>query len=212
MELNLNRFISFEGIDFSGKTTQINLLKEFLTGHGLQMYVLREPGGTILSEQIRTILLDKAHSNMTSIAEIFLYSAARNQLVMERIRPLLQKGYYVIADRYVDSTTAYQGYGRQLDPEMVRQINRAATQGIMPGITFYLEVSPEIATERLKNSDKMADRLEDQGIDFYKRVFEGYKEICNKNSSRVYNIDGTQTVEVVHKKIISIIKSKAMDI
>lgn len=208
MKLDLNRFISFEGIDFSGKSTQISLLKEFLTGKGLKVYVLREPGGTILSEQIREILLDKKHSNMTAIAEIFLYSAARNQLLQERILPLLKKGYFILADRYVDSTTAYQGYGRRLNLEMVRQINLAATEGILPGITIYLEVSPSIAAGRLKISRKTADRLEEQGIEFYERVFHGYKEICNKNASRLYKIDGSLSVNQVHGQILKVLKSK----
>lgn len=212
MTVNLHHFISFEGIDFSGKTTQIGLLKKFLNAHGKKVYVLREPGGTVLSEKIRDILLDKVHAEMTSVAEIFLYSAARNQLVEEKIRPLLEQGYFILADRYVDSTTAYQGYGRQLDPEMVRHINSFATQGIMPGITFYLEVPPEIAAERLKKSRKTADRLEGQGIDFYRRVFEGYRDICNKNQSRVYNIDGIRSVDEVHKKIIEIVTLNALDL
>jgi dTMP kinase len=145
---------------------------------------------------------------MTPIAELFLYSAARNQLLAERILPLLEQGFIILADRYVDSTTAYQGYGRQLNLEDVEHINHAATRGIMPGITIYLEVSPSIASERLKNSNETADRLEGQGIDFYTRVFEGYKQICNKNKARLYKIDGTQPREWVHNEILKIIKDK----
>jgi dTMP kinase len=210
--MDLKRFISFEGIDFSGKSTQISLLSNYLSEKGYDVYVLREPGGTILSEQIRKILLDKQHSNMTSIAEIFLYSAARNQLLEEKIIPLLNKGYYVLADRYVDSTTAYQGYGRSLDLEMVKNINTAATKSILPFITFYLEIPPYIATERLKSSGKAADRLEVQGIDFYRRVFDGYKEISINNDSRFYTIDGLKSIENVHKEIRKIVFSQTMDL
>ena len=207
-KLDLNHFISFEGIDFSGKSTQIALLKDFLNSRGQNVYVLREPGGTRLSEQIRDILLDNSHSNMTPIAEIFLYSAARNQLLEERILPLLEQVFVILADRYVDSTTAYQGYGRQLNLEDVEHINQAATRGILPGITFYLEVSPTVAAERLKKSNKPADRLEGQGIDFYTRVFEGYKELCNKYRTRLYKIDGMQPKERVHQEILKIIEGK----
>jgi len=207
-KLDRNRFISFEGIDYSGKSTQVALLKDFLNRKGLEVYVLREPGGTHLSEQIREILLDKVYSNMTPVAELLLYSAARNQLLEERILPLLEKGFIILADRYVDSTTAYQGYGRMLDLEDVEHINHAATRGIMPGITIYMEVSPAIAADRLKKSNKTADRLEGQGIDFYTRVFEGYKQICNKNKARWYKIDGTQPKKWVHQEIVKIIREK----
>lgn len=208
--VNVSRFISFEGIDFSGKSTQIALLKKYLEEQKHQVYVLREPGATILSEQIRDILLDKSHSNMTPVAEMFLYSAARNQLLNEKILPMLDQGFFIIADRYVDSTTAYQGYGRQLELNMVQQINQAATGGILPGITFYLDVPPSIAMQRLKNSNKTADRLEGQGIDFYTRVFDGYRAICNKNKARVFKLDGTQPVEAVHKRIREIVKTKIL--
>ncbi|MGD9899174.1 MAG: dTMP kinase, partial [Calditrichaceae bacterium] len=166
--LDTTRFISFEGIDFSGKTTQIELLHNYLNTKGFQVYILREPGGTVISEKIRDLLLDIKHDNMDSRAEMFLYSAARVQLLTEKIIPLLKKGYFVLADRYVDSTTAYQGYGREIDPGIIKNINRAATFDILPGITFYLEIDPAMASKRRINSGRSEDRLESAGIEFYR--------------------------------------------
>lgn len=205
-DIDRQHFISFEGIDYSGKTTQINLLQAFLQKKGYSVYVLREPGGTVISEKIRDILLDRNHHEMTERAEIFLYSAARVQLVSEKIIPLLKEGYFVIADRYVDSTTAYQGYGRGLDLEMVKQINSAATFGLLPGITFYMEIEPEQAQQRRLESGAGADRLEDSGIDFYRRVFNGYKELIRKEPDRFHVINAMQSVNSIHKEIIDLLE------
>ena len=144
------RFISFEGIDFSGKTTQINLLEDRLKKINKNITILREPGGTVISEHIRDILLDNKLEEMTPICEVFLYSAARNQLVNEKITKELKAGNFVIADRYVDSTTAYQGFGRSLPLDLIYTINQAATSGLMPGITFILDIDPLEIIERKK--------------------------------------------------------------
>lgn len=205
---NNTRFISFEGIDFSGKTTQINLLEAYLTGRGFHVYQVREPGGTQISERIRDLLLDKTHLHMNERCEIFLYSAARSQLVTEKILPLLDKGYFVIADRFVDSTTAYQGYGRNLDLEMVQQINRAATLNLLPGTTFYLELDPEAAEQRRQISGRETDRLEQAGLDFFKRVYNGYKKIAEQNKGRIVLLNAADSVAAIHERIIKIIESK----
>jgi len=205
-EINRKHFISFEGIDYSGKTTQINLLQAYLQKEGYQVYVLREPGGTVISEKIRDILLDKKHHDMNERAEIFLYSAARVQLVSEKIIPLLKEGYFIIADRYVDSTTAYQGYGRGIDLDMVKQINRAATFGLLPSITFYLEIAPRQAQQRRLNKGESADRLEGAGIDFYQRVFNGYKQLAEEEKERFHIIDAMQSVNAIHKQIVAALK------
>ena len=146
-KINKN-FISFEGIDFSGKSTQIDLLKTFLENNGEKVYILREPGGTEISEGIRSILLNKKNIKMNGRAEMLLFSAARVQLTIEKIIPLLKEGNYVIADRFVDSTTAYQGYGRELELEVVENVSQFATLGILPKITFYLKIDPKDAFKR----------------------------------------------------------------
>lgn len=200
------RFFSFEGIDFSGKSTQIRLLQKYLQAKGHEVYVLREPGGTDISEKIRNLLLDKSHDQMSDICEIFLYSAARTQLVSEKIIPLLEDDYFVIADRYVDSTTAYQGYGREIDAQMVEQINRAAIQGLMPSSTFFLDISPQISYQRRSASGRETDRLEESGNAFFERVYQGYHKIAAQNQKRFQVLDGSLTVEQIHQHIIQLMQ------
>ncbi len=209
--MNTQRFISFEGLDYSGKSTQISLLRTFLEGKGFKVYTLREPGGTQISEKIRDILLDKAHMNMSDRCEIFLYSAARVQLVEEKIIPLLKEGYFILADRYVDSTTAYQGYGRGVDLKIVQNINQAATHGILPQTTFYLRLLPEQISQRTVNSGREPDRLETAGQAFYQRVFQGYEKLAENNEKRFVVIDATLSVEQIHRRIVEVVKKRILD-
>ena len=153
-------FISFEGIDFSGKTTQIQVLQQRLQEEGIENVLVREPGGTIISEKIRDILLSTDHTEMHRITEILLYEAARAQLVHQKILPLLEKNTHVIADRYYDSTTAYQGYGRRLDLQVVRTVNYFATSHLQPYKTFFIDISAEEAEKRQKSKNLDKDRLE----------------------------------------------------
>lgn len=196
------RFISFEGIDFSGKSTQIQRLKAYLEQKGFSVFVLREPGGTKISESIRDLLLDKKNMQMNDRAEMLLYSAARVQLTQEKIMPLLQNGGYVLADRFVDSTTAYQGYGRGLEQETIRHVNNFATFGLLPSKTFYLKISPETGFGRRKESGRTADRLELAGLEFYKNVCAGYDAIALAEPKRFVVLDGTQVEEEIHRQII----------
>lgn len=205
------RFISFEGLDYSGKSTQIRLLENYLKERGHRVFTIREPGGTTISEKIRDILLDKKHMNMTERCEIFLYSAARVQLVQEKIIPLLKEGYYILADRYVDSTTAYQGYGRGLDLTMVEQINQAATLGLLPGTTFYLRLKPEQIAKRFPQSGRELDRLEIAGQDFYQRVFQGYEILAEKNKERFCVIDANLSIEQIHQIIVKNLIKRIME-
>jgi len=195
------KFISFEGIDFSGKTTQIDLLKTWLEEKNEKVVIFREPGGTTISEQIRNILLDRNHPEMTDICEIFLYSAARNQLIKEKIIPELGAGNFVIADRYVDSTTAYQGFGREIPKELINHINMAATGGLMPGMTFILDLAPEQIVSRKKSRKRDDDRLETAGLDFFKRVYKGYHKIAELEPERVKLIDAARPVETIFTDI-----------
>ncbi len=200
-ELN-KRFISFEGIDFSGKSTQIARLKSYLENKGHKVFVLREPGGTEISERIRAILLDKEHIRMNARAELLLFSAARVQLTEEKIIPLLKKGHYVIADRFVDSTSAYQGFGRELEQATIEHVNQFATFGILPAVTFYLKISPEDAFQRRIESGQEADRLESAGLDFYKKVCNGYETLARSQPERFVIINATQVIEAIHRQII----------
>jgi dTMP kinase len=196
-------FISFEGIDFCGKSTQIELLKDYLIEKNKKVEILREPGGTELSEKIRIMLLDNKNSSMSAETELLLFSASRAQLVREKIRPYLQKEYYVISDRFHDSSTAYQGYGRGIPIEHVRQVHKLAIGDTIPEITFFIDIPVGVANERKKKKSKgKLDRIELADIEFYNRVRNGYLEIAAKEN-RFKVVDGTQTIENINNQIIS---------
>ncbi len=143
-------FITFEGIDFCGKSTQIELLKSYLLKKNKKVRVIREPGGTEISEKIRTILLDKENSKMFMETEFLLFSASRTQLVREKIKPYLDEGIYVISDRFHDSSTAYQGYGRGISIEVILSIHKLAIGNTIPDITFFIDIPVEVAEQRRK--------------------------------------------------------------
>lgn len=196
-------FISFEGIDFSGKSTQIELLKDYLVEHNKKVEILREPGGTEISEKVRNILLDNKNEELFAEAELFLFSASRAQLVREKIRPYLEKGIYVISDRFHDSSTAYQGYGRGIPLEVVNQIHQLAIGEMIPDLTFFIDIPVGIAKERRKKKSKVKlDRIETADTEFYNRVRNGYLEIARREE-RFKVIDGTQTIETIQNQIIS---------
>ena len=196
-------FISFEGIDFCGKSTQIDLLKDYLVEQGKKVEIIREPGGTNLSEKIRTILLDNKNDKMLKETELFLFSASRAQLVREKIRPYLEKGFYVISDRFHDSSTAYQGYGRGIPVDIISGVHSLAIGDTIPEITFFIDIPVGIANERKKKKSKgKLDRIELADIEFYTRVRNGYLETA-KNESRFKVIDGTQSIQNIHNHIIS---------
>ncbi len=198
-------FISFEGIDFCGKTTQINLLKKYLEGLGRRVEIIREPGGTAISEKIREILLNKKHLEMCDETEIFLFSAARAQVVREVIRPLLSKGCVVIADRFHDSTTAYQGFGRGLSADAVKKINEFATGGTIPDLTFYLRLSVEESTKRKNICKADLDRIEKSDDLFYSNVISGYEKLAAEFPQRIKGIDGERSSTEVHDDILTIL-------
>lgn len=193
-------FISIEGPDGSGKSTQIRLLKEFLNDNGMEAILTREPGGTVISEKIRQIILDKEHIEMDPMTEALLYAASRAQHVAEVIKPGLQSGKTVICDRFVDSSMAYQGYGRHLG-DAVRIINEYAVAGCMPDITFLLKVDPSIGKNRIKEEEQ--DRLENEKLDFHNAVFKGYLELEEIYKDRIIGIDATKNIEEISNQIIS---------
>lgn len=196
-------FISFEGIDFCGKSTQIDLLKDYLIEKKKKVEVIREPGGTEISEKIRSLLLDNKIDNLFMEAEFFLFSASRAQLVREKIRPYLEKKIYVISDRYHDSSTAYQGYGRGIPVEDIERVHNISIGDTIPDITFFIDIPVGVANERKKKKLKgKLDRIELADLEFYNRVRNGYLEIA-RNEQRFKVIDGTQTIEVINNQIIS---------
>ncbi len=194
-------FITFEGIDFCGKSTQVELLRKYLLSKNKRVQIIREPGGTEISETVRGILLDKKHNSMSMETEIFLFSACRAQLVREKIRPYLEEGIYVISDRFFDSTTAYQGFGRGIPIESVNHINKLAVGDTIPDITFFIDIPVEEAERRKEKLGKVKlDRIEVAETEFFRKVRDGYIYL-SENESRFRRLDGTDSEEGIHRKI-----------
>ncbi len=193
-------FITFEGLDFSGKSTQVKLLSETLTHEHYHILVLREPGGTEIGEKIRTILLDKKITGMTNVAELFLFSASRSQLVEEVIKPAIEGGMIVLCDRFYDSLTAYQGWGKGISAETVRVVNQCASAGLVPDLTFYIDIPVKEVERRMSRSHTSRDRMESNGIAFYERARNGYLEIAKKES-RFRVVDGLLPIETIEETI-----------
>jgi len=189
--------ITFEGIDGCGKSTQLALTRQYLTKLGHAVHSLREPGSTEIAERIRSILLD-ARLDMADTTELLLYEAARAELTAREIAPLLEKNRLVLCDRYYDSTTAYQGFGRRLDIRMVRNLHRVAVGDIKPDLTLVFDLNPKAAAARLSDSP---DRLEAQSLAFHKRVRRGFLEIARKEGRRVKVIDATRPIQIVFEDV-----------
>lgn len=195
-------FISFEGLDFCGKSTQVTFLEKYLLNNNKKVKIIREPGGTEISEKIRDLLLDKKHYRMTQQTEFLLFSASRAQLVREIIQPFLEQDYYVISDRYHDSSTAYQGFGREIPLDFILKINDFATGSTVPDITFFIDIPVEEAERRklLRDSAEL-DRIEVSKNGFYEKVREGYLYLAEKEK-RFRVINGLLSIEEIHERII----------
>lgn len=198
------KFIVFEGIDGSGKSTQMHLLKEWFEGAGLQVTMVREPGGTELSEKIRRLLLDHRSRDLGPRAEALLFSTARSQLVHEIIIPALDRGEVVLCDRYADSTIAYQGYGRELPMDEVIATQEFATSRLRPDLKILLDLDVTEAASRMMDSP--ADRMESAGKAFQERVRKGYLELAQAKPEAWLILDGTQPAEEIGKEIRSYIE------
>ena len=203
------KFITFEGCEGVGKSRQIKLLEEYLIENGIKYYFTREPGGTDISEQIRAVILDGKNTAMTDECEALLYAAARVQLVKQEIAPRLSRGELVFCDRYVDSSLAYQGKARGLGYEFVKNINAFVCENFMPDLTIFLNLSPEDAFKRKGGADS-ADRVEVSGMEFHKKVYEGYLELAKENPERFAVIDASGSKAETSAKIISALKEKGI--
>ena len=192
-------FISFEGIDGCGKSTQVKLLNEKLVARGAKVQIVREPGGTIISEKIRSILLNPENLTILPKTEALLMMASRAQLTKEIINPLLDRGSHVIADRYTDSTLAYQGGGRELSIDDLKMINKFATDDLSPDLTFFIDIKPEDALKR--SHIKYPDRIEGAGLELQSRVRESYMKLLDEYPKRIFLIDGYDTIDGIHSII-----------
>lgn len=195
------RFITFEGPDGSGKTSQLKLAAAWLETQGVPLLTTREPGGTRIGEDIRKLLHDTKNTEMSREAEILLYSASRAQHVAEIILPALQAGKIVLCDRFFDSTYAYQGYGRGLPMDALQLITRFATQNLNPDLTIYLDIAPEVGIQRRECGGEFLNRLDREALDFHKRVREGYLTLIRENPERWRKIDGAASIDEVHQSV-----------
>ena len=195
----MSLFITFEGPDGSGKTTQARMLAEYLESQGKPVLLTREPGGTVISEQIRDVVLSTRNQSIQHETEALLFSAARAQIVAELIRPALAAGKIVVCDRYADSTLAYQGYGLGLDLDALRAITRFATGGLVPDVTFYIDVLAEIGLTRRHRGE--TNRLDQKDLAYHARVREGFLKMAKEEPQRWIVIDGTPPVDQVQQAI-----------
>lgn len=191
-------FITFEGPDGSGKTTQINRLRNFIEEKGYDALLTREPGGTAISEKIREIILDKNNMEMDYMTEALLYAASRAQHVAQVIKPALEAGRSVICDRFMDSSIVYQGYGRKLG-DCVRIINEYAVRGCFPDITFLLKVDPEIGKGRIRADQQ--DRLELEKLDYHRAVYKAYEDLEKQYPERIIGIDASRSIDEISREI-----------
>ena len=199
-------FITFEGLDFCGKSTQVQLLEKYLIDKDSKVKIIREPGGTPISEKIRDILLDKKNSEMSIETELILFSASRSQLVNQVILPALKENYYVISDRFHDSSIAYQAFGRKINLEFVEELQQFVIGKAVPNITFFLDISiDEVIRRKSKVKQMELDRIELSKIDFYRRVRNGYHYIAEKEK-RFKMINGELPIEQIHKIIVDEVK------
>lgn len=201
------KFVTFEGCEGCGKSTQVRLFNEYLTKAGIPHIFTREPGGEKISEEIRRILLDANNAEMTDECEALLYAASRVQHLHDRVEPALAAGKLVVCDRYVDSSLAYQGYGRGLGVEFVSGINAYALKNYLPDVTVFIDLSPEEAFFRKHGADEN-DRLEQAGMEFHNRVYHGFKQLAKAYPQRFVCVDGRKTREEIFAEVLAVLKER----
>lgn len=205
-------FISIEGFDGTGKSTQAKLLKENLTKFNIDSKLVREPGSTDFSEKIRNIL--RENTEIEIITELLLFQASRSELVNKVIKPNLEKGKAVITDRYIDSSLAYQGYGGGLDLELIKSLNNISTSKLLPSLTFLLDMDVEDSLKRTeyRNSSEQISKFEEKDFIFHEKVKNGFIDILNNNSNRVIKIDASKDIEVISKELLKITLEKINEV
>jgi dTMP kinase len=199
-------FITMEGTDGAGKSTQLELLKNYFEDRGFCVTCVREPGSTPIGEKIREIIIDKNNKEMCNATEALLYAAARAQLVNEVIAPVLKRGDIVLADRFLDSSLVYQGYARGMGSKTITDINKYAVGELVPDLTIFLKLSPEEGIERKKQQAEL-DRMEAQKQNFHKRVYDGYIRLSKADKNRIKVVNAVGDVDVIHNKIVAYVEN-----
>lgn len=209
-------FVTFEGPEGSGKSTQCRMLIDLLVSRNIPAVLTREPGGTDIGQQIRKIILDPQNKTLTSCTELLLYFADRAQHVAEYIRPAIKEGKIVISDRYTDATWAYQGYGRGLDRKAIKFLNAFTTDRLKPDLTFLLDVNLEKGLDRARtnktefNTPGQGDRIERESLDFYRKVMAGYRVLMKKERGRFVYISGEDSIDAIHARIVDALRERGI--
>lgn len=201
------KWISFEGGEGSGKTTLIKALEKKFEQTGQSVLITREPGGVPVAEKIRHILLDKTKDHMDPMTEAILFAASRRQHLVEKVLPALEEGKIVLMDRYVDSSVVYQGYARGLGMERIANLNQYATSGMMPSLTFYLDLDPEVGMKRIHTNKRDQNRLDLESMDFHHKIRQGYQLLCEREE-RIHCIDANQSIEALLEEVWKVIQEK----
>lgn len=200
-------FITMEGPDGSGKTTQIDLLKKYLEHKGYDIVIAREPGGTVIGEAIREIILNPEYEEMGHMTELLLYASARAQLVNQVIKPALAEGKAVICDRFVESSAVYQGIGRGLGVDTVYEVNNYALGGVKPKLTIFMDLDAEEGIKRKKEQAEL-DRMEKEDLSFHKRVVDGYRQLAKLYPERIVPVDATLPIDTIHSMIVEEVEQR----
>ncbi len=199
------KFITFEGPEGCGKSTQIRLLAEALEREGRLVVTTREPGGTEIGEEIRKILLNQEYIQLTDVCEVFLYEAARAQLVNEVIVPALDSGHIILCDRFSESTLAYQGYGGNISVEWIQKMDHVARGGLRPDLTIFLDLDPAEGLKRARASQKEIDRLEEKDLEYHQRVYQGYLELARENPEGIKRVDANRGIHQIQADILTLV-------
>ncbi|BAY89348.1 MULTISPECIES: dTMP kinase [unclassified Tolypothrix] len=206
----VGKLIVFEGVEGCGKTSQMQLCQAWLQSLGVSVVLTREPGGTELGLDLRRLLLEKADNKpIAEVTELLLYAADRAQHVEQELKPHLAQGKYILCDRYIESTIAYQGYGRRLNMSLIEQLNYIATGGLLSDLTIWLDVDVEIGLARKRGDEQAFDRIEQETIAFHQRVQQGYAALAAAYPKRIIRIDGTLSKEIVHQTIQQVLRVDA---
>ncbi len=204
----LGKLIIFEGVEGCGKTTQVNLTRQWLQSLGVEVVVTREPGGTELGMELRRILLESPQGTIVDRAELLLYAADRAQHVDSYLKPLLNQGKIILCDRFIDSTIAYQGFGRKLDLDLILQLNAITTQGLERDLVFWLDIDPAIGLLRKIGNHDQFDRIEQEKLDFHYRIRQGYQHQAANYPQIIHRLDGNLSPELIQTQIQALIRTQ----